>query len=157
MELNLLQLIDAAADAHHLPPGLVLAIVQVESNGRAAAVRYEPAFFGRYVEGKVHQVYAPCSRVTEERLRAFSFGLMQIMGQTARDLGFKGVYLTELCAPEIGLDWGCRYLAKQVLRYSGNLEAATAAYNAGSARWLPNRQFANQEYIDKVRKAGGFV
>lgn len=157
MENNLLTLIDTAADTHGLPPGLVIAIVQVESNGRHWAMRYEPAFYGQYVKGQQHTVYAPCSRVTEEMGRATSWGLMQIMGQTARELGFKGVYLTELCDPAVGLEWGCLYLSRKVVRYQGNLEAAVAAYNAGKAKRLDNGQWANQDYVDKVRKAGGFV
>ncbi len=155
--MELLKQIDAAAEAHGLPPGLVMAVVQVESNGRPWAMHYEPAFFERFVAGKGVMAYSPCSQATEERLRAFSLGLMQLMGQTARELGFQGVYLTELCDPVVGLEWGCQYLSRKVARYQGNLECAVAAYNAGSARRLQNGAWANQDYVDKVRKAGGFV
>ncbi len=155
MESELIRLIENAAARYDLPVALIQAIVQVESAGHPWAIRYEPAFFDGFVAEQGHAVFLPCSRATEERLRAFSFGLMQIMGQTARELGFKGVYLVELCDPATGLEWGCRYLTKQVKRYSGDLESAVAAYNAGSARRDKNGAWANQGYVEKVRKAGG--
>lgn len=155
--MDLLNLIDAVAAQHGLPTALVQAIVQVESNGRPWAVRYEPDFFLRYVAGRDHRVYAPCSRVTEERLRACSFGPMQIMGQTARELGFQGVYLTELYAPAVGVEWGCRLLASLLVREKKRVDRAVAAYNAGSARLTPSGKFVNQQYVDKIRAAGGFA
>lgn len=155
--MNTMSLIENVAAANSLPFPLVFAIVQVESAGHPSAIRYEPAFFDRYVAGKGHPVYSPCSRATEEQLRAFSFGLMQVMGQTARELGFTGIFLTELLDPATGLDWGCRYLKKQVDRYRGDLESAVAAYNAGSARRTDQGQWVNQGYVDKVKKAGGLA
>ncbi len=155
--MSTLNLIENISAAHNLPFPLVFAIVQVESGGNPHAIRYEPAFFSRYVAGKGHTVYSPCSRATEEQLRAFSFGLMQIMGQSARELGFTGVFLTELLDPATGLDWGCRKLAQQVTRYKGDVESAVAAYNAGSARRDVNGLWVNQGYVEKVRKARGLA
>ena len=157
MTKNPLNLMENTAAANDVPFLLVHALVQVESGGNPWAMRYEPAFFSRYVQGKGHTVYAPCSRATEEQLRAFSFGLMQVMGQTVRELGFTGIYLTELLDPATGLDWGCRYLKKQIKRYDGDLESAIAAYNAGSARRGADGRWANQGYVDKVKKAGGLA
>ena len=153
--MNLNDFIADAADGHGLPIPLVQAIVQVESGGNPWACRYESAFYQRYVADRGHRVWPGCSRDTEERLRATSFGLMQIMGQTARELGFNEIFLTGLCDSVQGLNWGCRHLARQVQRYNGNLESAVAAYNAGSARRAPDGQWRNQGYVDKVRKAGG--
>ncbi len=154
--MNLQDLIDDTAERYELPIKLVRAIVTVESQGDPWATRYEPAFFSRYVLAKGHPVFPGCSRDTEERLRAHSFGLMQVMGQVAREHGFDAPFLTALCDPATGLDWGCRHLAKQVHRYDGNLEAAVAAYNAGSAiRNAAGTAWRNQRYVDKVRAAGG--
>lgn len=155
--MSTLNLIENMSVAHQLPFPLVFAIVQVESAGNPFAMRYEPAFFSRYVVGKGHLVYPPCSRATEEQLRAMSFGLMQIMGQTAREMGFEGPFLTELLDPTINLDWGCRKLAQQIKRYKGDVESAVAAYNAGSARRDVNGQWVNRSYVEKVRKAGGLA
>lgn len=150
------KLIDAAASQHRLSAHLIRAIVKTESGGDPAAMRYEPGFFDRYVDGRGFATYLPCSRDTEERLRAFSFGLMQIMGQTARELGFRGVFLTELLDPAVNLEWGCRLLSKLMSRYRGDVEKAVSAYNAGSARCDANGKFSNQGYVDKIRAAGGF-
>lgn len=150
--MNLENLIADSADNANVPVRLVKAVVQVESNNNPWAVRYEPAFFERYVSGQGHKVYPGCSRDTEERLRACSFGLMQIMGQVAREAGFSGTFLTELCNPEMGLYWGCLHLRKQLDRYSGDEYSAVAAYNAGSARRVSNGRFRNQDYVDKVFK-----
>lgn len=150
-------LICATAEIHRLPVKLVQAIVQVESGGNPWAVRYESAFYAAYVKGRGHKVWHGCSRETEERMRATSFGPMQIMGQTARELGFDEPFLTALCAPLQGLEWGCRYLAKQIQRYGGDPESGVAAYNAGSATRGANGRWRNQAYVDKVRLEGGFA
>ena len=149
-------LIASAARTHGLSVALVLAIVQVESGGNPWASRYEPGFYARYVHGKPIRAFAPCSEATEARWRATSFGLMQIMGQTARETGFKGVYLTELCDPHLNLDWGCRYLALLMKKY-GPGDAAIAAYNAGSPKKGGDGRWVNQAYIDKIRRAGGLA
>ncbi len=155
MKQSLLHLMENIAAANNLPFALVHAIVQVESGGNPWAMRYEPAFFSRYVADRGHRVWPGCSRDTEEQLRACSFGLMQIMGQTARERGFDRPFLTELCDPATGLEWGCLHLSAQIKRYHGEIDAAVAAYNAGSARKDGNGQWVNQGYVDKVRKAGG--
>lgn len=153
--MNLDNLIADTADQYKLPVKLVKAIVKVESGGNPWAIRYEPGFYTRYVAGKRYKTFPGCSYNTEGKMRACSFGLMQIMGQVARELGFDQLFLTELCNPATGLDWGCRKLAQQVERYDSDLESAIAAYNAGSAKRNATGVWQNQEYVDKVRKAGG--
>ena len=147
-------LIQSAARLHGLPVRLVKAIVEVESGGNPWAVRYEPMFYSRYIQGKGVRGIFPCSNATEERLRAHSFGLMQIMGATAREVGFQSAYLTELCEPDVNLEWCCRYLSGLVKKHGG-VEPAVAAYNAGSPRKGIDGRWVNQAYVDKVRKAGG--
>lgn len=150
-------MIETFAAAHKLPVALVKAVVRVESGGNPWASRYEPAFFRNHVENAQIKSVSPCSTDTEKRLRATSFGLMQVMGQTARELGFEGPFLTALCDPATGLEYGCRYLAKQVERYRDRgLDWAVAAYNAGTARKNRDGVFLNREYVEKVRKTGGF-
>ena len=53
----------------------------------------------------------------------------QVMGANAREHGFRGVFFTDLCEPEIGLEFGCRFLAKLLSRNS--VEDAVSAYNWG--------------------------
>lgn len=152
-------LIERYAKQHLLPAALVKALVQVESGGNPWAVRYEPDFYDRYIAGKPVKARAPCSRETEMRLRAHSFGLLQIMGLTARETGFDGVFLTELCDPETNLAICCRYLSRQFARFykDHGWPGVAASYNAGSVRLKPDgKLFVNQAYVNKVRRAGGF-
>lgn len=146
------------AARYDLPVQLVLAIVKVESNGDPWAVRYESAFYKRYIVPLPIVPIPPCSLDTERVMRATSWGLMQIMGQVARELRFAGAFLSELCEPAVGLEYGCRHLAKLRDRYHAawGLEGVTAAYNAGSPR-REGDHWGNQPYVDKVRAAGGLL
>jgi soluble lytic murein transglycosylase-like protein len=115
---ELLQLVQSKAFKYDLDYKLVAAVAWQESRGDLYAIRYEPGFFRRYLEGKdTSQLPGTFPRAiptpaTELRLRAHSFGLMQIMGNTARLIGFDGRYLTELLDPEINLELGARYLQR---------------------------------------------
>lgn len=140
---------------------LVAAIVKKESRGDPWAVRYEPGFFDRYIKdlsrAEVERL-APGvksglpSLDTEKRMMATSFGLMQIMGVVAREQGFRGRYLTQLCEPHTGLLYGVRHLQTKI-KDNPDLPSAVAAYNAGSARRKKgSRVFVNQDYVDEVMK-----
>src|SRR5208282_6594144 len=92
------------ASEHGLDPALVCAVVEQESAWDAHAIRYEPAFRARYV--------APLGLTpTEEIARSISWGLLQVMGQVAREHGFAGKFLSALCDAAAGLDVGCAVLA----------------------------------------------
>lgn len=150
--------IERAARQHGLPVRLVRAIVEVESDENPWAVRYEVGFFDRYVRIMKIKPIPPCGLITERKFRAASYGLMQIMGNTAREMGFDRPFLVELCDPEINLEYGCRYLAhlaKTHLERHG-WEGVAAAYNAGSLRKQPDGTWLNQPYVEKIRRAGGF-
>jgi len=159
MESPYRALIERAAQQHGLPAELVAAIVQVESGGDPWATRYEPGFYERYVVCSVPAAVRPCSRETEGRLRATSFGLMQVMGQVARERGFKGVYLTRLCDPAEGLEYGCRHLAWTAVRLAGkgvtDYASLCAAYNGGVGAVLNDGRVRNPEYPAKVLTALG--
>ncbi len=139
------EILDRVARELGLDPDLVRAIVLIESSGDPWAVRYEPAFYYRYVRGKI-----PGISITEEVARATSWGLMQVMGQVARERGFQGKFLSALCDPETGLRFGALHL-KRFLDRHGDVEKAVAAYNAGSPR-MANGRFVNQAYVDKVMR-----
>lgn len=137
---------DAAAE-FGLDPSLIAAIIQVESGGMPLRIRAEPTFEflnapARYAER------LGITKNTEIACQKMSWGLMQIMGATARDMGFEG-HLTELIFPEAGIYWGSKYLGTRVKRYKST-KAAIAAYNAGSLRTLENGAIMNQKYVDKV-------
>lgn len=142
-----LSLISKAADIYDLDWKLVTAIVQVESQGDSRAHRFEPKFsyFSDVIE---HAKCNGCTVETEQKAQAFSYGLMQIMGATARATGYKGP-LADLFDPRTNLDIGCKFLKGLVTKY-GNMKDAIAAYNAGAPRKNPDGTYKNQDYVDKV-------
>jgi soluble lytic murein transglycosylase-like protein len=126
---ELLRLAHDAARVHSLWPELVCAVVEQESAWNPWALRYEPAFYARYVEPQVAR--GALRDETEARARAFSWGLMQVMGQVAREHGFAGASLAALCEPAAGLDVGCRVLAAKIAAAEGNVTRALLLWNGG--------------------------
>jgi hypothetical protein len=104
---DLIALARAAAAYHELDAALVCAIIEQESAWNTYAIRYEPGFRTRYVA----PLHLP---PTEEIARSISWGLMQVMGQVAREHGFDGKFLSALCDPALGLDLGCAVLASKL-------------------------------------------
>src|SRR5271167_1728845 len=110
---------------HGLDPALVCAVVEQESAWDAHAIRYEPGFRARYV--------APLELPpTEEIARSISWGLMQVMGQVAREHGFNGKFLSALCDPATGLDSCCAVLAAKLATAAGDVERALLLWNGGA-------------------------
>ncbi len=129
---ELIKLAVATARLANLDPALVCAIVEQESNWDPWAVRYEPAFDRRYI--------LPMRlRPTLEILRSCSWGLMQVMGETARDNGFGDSPVT-LLEPSTGLLIGCHVLSGDMDRAKGVLTDALLRWNGG----------ANPSYADQV-------
>lgn len=114
------------AAKYGLDPYLVCAVIEQESNWNPWAVRFEPGFLEHYV-----RPVNPLKPTTAEICRAMSFGLMQVMGLVAIGLGWKGIFLTDLCDPDIGVDFGCRRLQRGFDKYSGDSELALLDYNGG--------------------------
>jgi soluble lytic murein transglycosylase-like protein len=104
--VELVALAFRAAEAHALWPEVVCAIVEQESSWNPWALRYEPAFYEKYVAPQFAR--GNIADLTESRARAFSWGLMQVMGQAAREHGFNGASLAALCDPAAGIEIGCR-------------------------------------------------
>ena len=122
---ELIALAQQKAEKYGLEAALVCAIVEQESQWNTWATRYEPAFYERYV------VPLNESR-SESAARATSWGLMQCMGQVARERGFGGPYLSELCDPDIGLDMGCKHFAAMLAAVGGtDIHAALQRWNGG--------------------------
>jgi soluble lytic murein transglycosylase-like protein len=122
---DLLALARSTAAHHALDSALVCAIVEQESAWDAHAIRYEPAFRSRYV--------APLGLPpTEEVARSISWGLMQVMGQVAREHGFDGKFLSTLCDPATGLDIGCTVLAAKLFAAAANVARTLELWNGGA-------------------------
>jgi len=119
--------ISHAAATWKVPKELIQAVIWVESRGNPKAKRYEKA------------------------IDDYSYGLMQVTYSTAKYLGYKGPP-EGLLDVKTNLHYGTYYLAKQLMRYEGDVAKAVAAYNAGSAQYV-GKKFKNQSYVDKVLKA----
>jgi soluble lytic murein transglycosylase-like protein len=133
--MKLAQIITNTALQTGINPQLLAALIHQESSGNPYAVRYEPAFLKRYLESKTKKtigghVPSQCSWQTEVQMRATSFGLMQIMGQVARERGFQGEFLTELCDPAVNLKWGSEFL-QTLLHKHDTTEKALLRWNGG--------------------------
>ena len=142
-----LNIIKSEAERADVDPTLVAAICWQESAGKTYATRYEPKFkylfnVRQYASSQGH------SKATEENQQKQSYGLMQIMGATARWLGYNGA-LGALYQPKQNLYWGIKYL-KHHLEKHGNVADAVASYNAGSPRRTVGNMYENQEYVDSV-------
>lgn len=123
-------LIFDAATRHGVDPALIKAVIRAESNFNPNAYRREP--FVQHLGGP-----------------DASYGLMQTLYTTAQELGYTGTP-EGLFHPGVSIEYGTRYLKKQLIRYGGDTEKAISAYNAGSARRTSGGKWSNQAYVDRV-------
>ena len=155
------------ATTHGLRPELIEALVMTESSGVAWAWNPEPKYrwmwdvrANRPFRGLLAEEIAakrppsdfPCLAGDPDQewwAQQASWGLMQIMGAVARELGFKGPYLTALCEPAVNLNLGCLKLAQLMVWSDGHETRALAAYNGGKfGNEVP--PYRNQAYASKV-------
>lgn len=142
MQPDLLKVAVSVARSQGLDPALVCSICAHESAGwQQYAVRYEPAFYEHYISSMKGL------SSTEMTMRATSFGLMQVMGQTARELGFDGKYLTELFDPMKNCNVGCAKLKIELNKHNQDVNAALLGYNGGGNANYPQLVMAHyQDY-----------
>ena len=102
----------------NIPPWLNIAVIAAESSGRA-------------------------NIKTPEGGGQFSYGLMQVLVSTARDLGYEGPD-DGLLDPDISIRYGTDYLDRMLIiarNKGGGIPEAIASYNAGPTRvwneWMP--------------------
>jgi len=131
-------LIINAGKKYGVEPALIKAIITIESSFDEKSYRYEP-----------HRNDA-------------SYGLIQILYATAKNLGFKGKP-TDLYNPQVNIEYGTKFL-KVLLNQYKNLEDVIASYNMGYPRPAsktteiikkiygqpqPDWKYANQPYVDR--------
>ena len=140
---QLIVLARKAAATHSLDPALVCAVVEQESAWNSWAMRYEPFFFAKYVAG----LYTSNKiSATEAYARGFSWGLMQVMGQVAREAGFDSPFLSALCDPEQGLAVGCKVLRRKLDASDGDVTRALLAWNGGANPAYPAQVLARKAH-----------
>ena len=132
-----------AAAAQSLDPALVCAVVEQESAWNTWAIRFEPAFFAKYVASLYTNNKVTAS---EAYARGFSWGLMQVMGQVARETGFDAPFLAALCDPEQGLVTGCKVLRKKFDAMAGDTTRALLAWNGGGNPAYPAQVLARRAH-----------
>lgn len=153
MDKSIDQMVQEAALDAGLPISVVRGVVQQESQGFPKATRYEPGFYLQYIcKGWVATLLKKLKLgldSAEAKGRATSWGLMQVMGQSAREMGFTGPF-SDLLIPEVGLYWGCKHLAIKKRLYFARYGWAgvLSAYNAGSPLVLKSGKYKNQHYVD---------
>ncbi len=137
------------AEKHEIEVELILAFIQVESNFNPYAHRFEAHWRYALPEDQQRKFAALCgiTLTTENVDECTSFGLMQVMGSVARELGYVS-NLLHLCEPEIGIHYGCLKLGLNLKKYP-QMTDAVSAYNQGSPRMAAG-QYANQDYVDKI-------
>jgi soluble lytic murein transglycosylase-like protein len=152
---QLISLAKGLATQEGVPPDLVCAICEQESNWNTRAARYEPGFLWTHESVAISKKLS-MSVATAQNLQKFSFGLMQIMWVTAMDLHFDG-HPFDLLNPEIGIVWGARLLAQKMKTYPGD-HGYIAAYNSGRPMRLQSGEYINHEYVASVlRKMGKYA
>lgn len=164
--------IAAIAMKYSLPTGLLEAIIATESSGNAAAWRSEPVYAYLW-DCKNNKPFRHLSHAeellstapndfpasvgsvdTEWAGQRASWGLCQIMGAVARELGFKG-HFPNLCGLA-GVEYGAKHLSNLMRRFhlEYGIDGVIAAYNAGTPKKSGTR-FVNYKYVDKVNSAWG--
>lgn len=138
---QLVSLSRKAASVHGLDPALVCAVIEQESAWNPWAIRYEPAFFTKYVAPLYTNNKISAS---EAYARGFSWGLMQVMGQVARENGFAEPFLAALCDPAEGLDIGCKVLRRKLDAMAGDAPRGLLAWNGGGNPAYPAQVLARR-------------
>ena len=138
-----LGLIESTAERHDLDHQILAGLVYVESSGNPWAIRVERGFWRRYNAGILRWVAGTPTRWDNRwssypDLYAASYGLCQIMLQTAAENGFSYQYPTELLDPERNLELGARILARNITR-TGSYTEGLLRYNGGGDEHYPSR------------------
>jgi soluble lytic murein transglycosylase-like protein len=123
--------INAVAVKYHVSQATILAVMYHESGCNPRAVRLEPHLYH-----SPEIIRRARGDEAERRFLASSWGVMQVLGATARGMGYT---LRPEEFADYSLEYGTRYLALK-LRQWGSLQDALAAYNGGDGAVLRKRR-----------------
>jgi hypothetical protein len=152
MRDNYLTIIDDKSKRYGIDSSLVKAIVDVESSWVETAFKFEKSLYEKHMQKPdSFKVVPPENLDTTLVLLSSSIGLMQILGSTARSIGFNQ-RLCSLFTPEINIDIGCRYLAMLWKNYYNKhgIKGVISAYHDCKPLIRDDWTFVNQDYIDKI-------
>lgn len=121
-------IISAAAQTYNVPPTWIRAVIQTESSWKPAAYRAEPA------------------------IGDASYGLMQLLGKTARGLGFTGDP-SLLYDPAVNIDLGTKLLGELRRSYGDDFRRIYSAYNSGK----PDKYLTSTQVATHVARAVGYL
>lgn len=154
-------LIEKYSSKYGLEPSIVACVILQESAGDTFAWRWEEAFYLKHLKGKhrselsgwTPKLGTTPSIVDEILQRSCSYGLMQVLGDTARWCGkMSNPYLTALCDPEVGLDIGCKVLKFYLDRASGDYHKALEGYNGSPV--YPRKIFERHAKLEYQKLIG---
>lgn len=140
-------IIEQQASTFDISPTLVAATIMTESTGIPKAARLEPGW-PFYFKPKEMAFSLGITEETEKSFQRHSWGLMQVMGEVARELGFRG-FLPDLCEADVGILYGCKKIAQLSRKYQIQ-DDVIAGYNWGTPEKTPDGSYWNQSYVDKV-------
>lgn len=141
------EIIERYAATYNLSSRLIAAIIQNESRGLTKSARLEPGW-PYYFKPKEISFSLGITEETEKSLQRHSWGLCQVMGAVARELGFRG-FLPDLCDPGLGILFGCKKLQQLVAKYP-NQDDVISAYNRGTPGKTFDGTYYNQIYVNNV-------
>lgn len=141
-------LIKTSAQNYGVNTAIALAIAEQESDYNEKAMRYE-ANWKYIVTDKKLVKELRITLATELQLQKFSYGMFQIMGSVARELGFKGM-LTDLLDPIVNVTYGVRKIRLLAEKHP-TIEEYVSAYNAGEGGIGTNPDYV-KSVLDKASK-----
>jgi hypothetical protein len=136
---ELVALARSTAQSHHLFEHIICGICEQESSWLPWLNRYEPDFEARPRYAPVIRandieflktIHYTMTVATEMKNRCTSWGLMQVMGQSAREIGYSD-FIPALCEPAIGIEWGCRLFEVKLQHAQGSIVQALQLWNGG--------------------------
>lgn len=130
-----------------LEPEIVCGICEQESTWIPDAMRFELGWFNRLDWGsliKTNTFPRLSSFDTEKAARSTSYGLMQTLGQSVREIGFTD-WMPALCDPATGIEWGCRLFTRKLSAAGGDIPKALLFWNGGGNPYYPSQVLARSE------------
>lgn len=159
MQIN--EIIEFASKEFNLNPDTIACIICQESQGNPWAFRVEwKRILNRMTitMGK-HVPKSLPTKITERVSRSCSFGYMQILGDTARDFGYKADYLTSLFEPSLNIKLGCKIFRTYLDSRGGDERLGLLRYNGGGDPKYPDKvyKWKNSGLFNLVRYGHNLV